>query len=88
MSVKHVQLEGVSLAVKSNTSIQGMVCMIDGNLLQTTQRSFDLKGCLTVKSMVNTKRREGDLETVKIFSMTLFISVYKLYANNLEKECC
>ena len=31
--------------------------MIDGNLLQTTRRSFDLNGHVTVKSMDELKRK-------------------------------
>ena len=36
------------VTVKSDTSIYGMTCVINGNHLQTAQRSFDLNGHITV----------------------------------------
>ena len=45
-----------------------MTCMIDRNLLQTTQRSFDLKGRVTVKSMV--------IYTVVLSLNNIFVAKY------------
>ena len=44
--------------------------MIDGNLLQTAQRSFDLNGRVAVKSMVITKsnnRRKNNVTTEQVY---------------------
>ena len=36
----------------SFTRSEGMTCTIDRNIFQTAQRSFDLKGHITVKSVL------------------------------------